>query len=60
MYSFTIFKYYPLADGHGAVIVYLFFLLNVLVLHLSIIPFLFIKKKKKNIILDDTYHSIFF
>lgn len=47
MYSFTIFKYYPLADGHGAAIVYLFFLLNVLVLHLSIIPFLFIKKRKK-------------
>jgi len=45
--TFTIFKYYPLADGHGAVIVYLFFLLNVLVLHLSIIPFLFIKKRKK-------------
>lgn len=45
--TFTIFKYSPLADGHGAIIVYLFFLLNVLVLHLSIIPFLFIKKKKK-------------
>ena len=44
---FTIFKYYPLADGHGAVTVYLFFFLNVLVLHLSIIPFLFIKKRKK-------------
>lgn len=45
--TFTIFKYYPLADGNGASIVYLFFLLNVLVLHLSIIPFLFIKKRKK-------------
>lgn len=45
--TFTIFKYYPLADGHGAAIVYLFFFLNVLILHLSIIPFLFIKKRKK-------------
>ena len=45
--TFTIFKYYPLEDGHGAVIVYLFFFLNVLILHLSIIPFLFIKKRKK-------------
>ena len=45
--TFTIFKYYPLADGHGAVIVYLFFFIDVLVLHLSIIPFFFIKKRKK-------------
>ena len=45
--TFTIFKYYPLADGQGAVIMYLFFFLNVLILHLSIIPFLFIKKRKK-------------
>ena len=45
--TFTIFKYYPLSDGHGAAIVYLFFFLNVLILHLSIIPFLFIKKRKK-------------
>ena len=45
--TFTIFKYYPLADVHGAVIVYLFFLIDVLVLHLSIIPFFFIKKRKK-------------
>ena len=45
--TFTIFKYYPLADGHGAVIVYLFFFIDFLVLHLSIIPFFFIKKRKK-------------
>ena len=58
--TFTIFKYYPLADGHGAVIVYLFFFSKCFSLTFKYNPFFIYKKKKKNIILDDTYHSIFF
>lgn len=42
--TFTIFKYYPLASGHSAVIVYLFFLINNIILHLSSIPY-FLRKK---------------
>lgn len=40
-----VFKFYSLANGHGAVMVYLFFLLKILVLHLCSIPFFIFKRK---------------